>query len=106
MKEYLRFRPLLTHIVFLFLAFAPITELNPLISKPRIEATTITVWFKPGHPLNRFVPTRAFGAAIDGHEKGEVGQMLSPKNIKEMLTAGLRPLSYRLRTELAVEAWH
>src|SRR3989442_3213570 len=106
MKESLRFRPLLTRIVFLFLAFAPITEFNPLTLKPRSEAIKITVWFKPGHALNRFVPARAFGAAIDGHEKGEVDQMLSPKNIKEMLTVGLKPLSYRLRTELAVEAWH
>ncbi|HJP95514.1 MAG TPA: discoidin domain-containing protein [Pyrinomonadaceae bacterium] len=56
--------------------------------------------------MNRFVPTHAFGAALDGHEKGEIGKMLSPGNIKEMLTAGLKPLSYRLRTELAVEAWH
>ena len=106
MKESLRFRPLLTRIVFLFLAFAPITEFNPLTLKPHSEPIKITVWFKPGHALNRFVSARAFGAAIDGHEKGEVDQMLSPKNIKEMLTAGLRPLSYRLRTELAVEAWH
>ena len=106
-NEHSRVRPPLTHIVWLFLAFAFITEyVNPFTSKPHREATVITVRFKPGHPVNRFAPSHAFGAAIDGHEKGEVDQMLSPKNVKEMLTAGLRPLSYRLRTELAVEAWH
>jgi hypothetical protein len=58
------------------------------------------------HPLNEFVPSHAFGAAIDGHEKGEIDEMLSRANVKQMLTAGLKPVSYRLRTELAGEAWH
>ena len=66
----------------------------------------ITIRIKRGHPLNRFVPSHAFGAALDGHEKGEIDSMLSPANIREMLTAGFKPLSYRLRTELAGEAWH
>src|SRR6266850_7648526 len=102
-----RVRPPLPHIVWLFVSLAFIIEfVNPLTTKPHSQAAMITVWFKPGHPVNRFVPSHAFGAALDGHEKGEVDQMLSPKNVKQMLTAGLRPLSYRLRTELAGEAWH
>src|SRR5216684_5171847 len=106
-NEHSRVRSPLTHIVWLFVAFAFITEcVNPLTSMPHSQAVMINVWFKPGHPVNQFVPSHAFGAAIDGHEKGEVGRMLSLKNVKEMLTAGLKPLSYRLRTELAVEAWH
>jgi hypothetical protein len=106
MKD-LRVRPSLTAVLWPCLAVALITELiNPLTSQSHSETTKITVWFKPGYPVNRFAPSNAFGAALDGHEKGEVDRMLSPKNVKEMLTAGLRPLSYRLRTELAVEAWH
>ena len=58
------------------------------------------------HPVNRLVPTNALGAGVDGHEKGECVQMFTDKNITEMLSAGLGPLTYRLRTELGGEVWH
>lgn len=58
------------------------------------------------HPVNQCVPTQALGAGIDGHEKGECGRMFTDKNIEQMLSAGLGPLTYRLRTELAGDVWH
>ncbi len=58
------------------------------------------------HPANRLIPTEALGAGVDGHEKGECAQMFTDKNITEMLSAGLGPLTYRLRTELGGEVWH
>ncbi|HEX7721486.1 MAG TPA: discoidin domain-containing protein [Pyrinomonadaceae bacterium] len=67
---------------------------------------TVTVDFTPGHPANRIIPSRALGAGVDGHEQGETDRQLSPANIRAMLSAGLKPLAYRLRTELAGEAWH
>ena len=70
------------------------------------QITVVRVLFKPGHPVNRFDPSYALGAAIDGHEKGELDRMLTRENVSEMLSAGLKPISYRLRTELAGEAWH
>jgi hypothetical protein len=58
------------------------------------------------HPVNRLVPTEALGAGVDGYEKGECARMFTDKNITEMLSAGLGPLTYRLRTELGGEVWH
>jgi F5/8 type C domain-containing protein len=68
--------------------------------------TVVKIFFKPGHPLNQFDSSYALGAAIDGHEKGELDHMLSRENVSKMLSAGLKPISYRLRTELAGEGWH
>jgi hypothetical protein len=85
------------------------SAVNPIFAIDRSEVPNniiITIRIKRGHPLNRFVPSHALGAALDGHEQGEIDSMLSPANIREMLSAGLKPLSYRLRTELAGEAWH
>jgi len=65
---------------------------------------TLQIDFK--HPTMIENPTMALGGAIDGHEKGGTKEMLSSKSVKEMLRAGLKPLAYRLRTELGVEAWH
>jgi len=56
--------------------------------------------------VNSFDPAVAIGAGVDGHEQGEIARMLSPPNVAAMRSAGLKALTYRLRTELAGEAWH
>ncbi|PYK72803.1 MAG: hypothetical protein DME44_03420 [Verrucomicrobia bacterium] len=56
--------------------------------------------------VNNCIPKQSLGGGIDGHERGECARMLSDKNITEMLSAGLGPLTCRLRTELAGEVWH
>ena len=66
----------------------------------------VTLSIDTNHPTASFDPSRAFGAGIDGHEQGDCLQMLSKGSVKRMLGAGLGPVSVRLRTELAVEAWH
>jgi hypothetical protein len=56
--------------------------------------------------LNTFTPATAFGAGIDGQEDGDVERTFLPRNLELMKSAGLRSLTYRLRTELAIEAFH
>jgi hypothetical protein len=70
------------------------------------SSKTVTISFRPGHPANSFDPKSALGAGIDGHEKGETDRQLTPPNIEAMLSAGLQSLTYRLRTELAMDVWH
>jgi hypothetical protein len=67
---------------------------------------TVSAVVSADHPVNQCVPTRALGAGIDGHEKGECARMFTDKNVEQMLSAGLGALTYRLRTELAGEVWH
>src|SRR5258705_13914916 len=70
------------------------------------ESVTLTVHFKPGRPLHRFIPSHALGAGIDGDNGGNQDRKLTPTNIQAILSAGLKSLDYRPRTELAIDAWH
>ncbi len=80
-----------------------------LMSAGAINAQTITgnviIDLSRG-PSAEFVPDQTFGAALDGNEEGETVAIYSAKNVRKMRSAGLKQVSYRLRTELGVEAWH
>lgn len=73
---------------------------------PAQQDQVVTVTVDTNAPANHFIPSQALGAGVDGHELGETLTQLSPANIAAMRSAGLKPLTYRLRTELAGEAWH
>jgi hypothetical protein len=57
-------------------------------------------------PSNTFVPAVALGAGVDGHSRGDSQAIYRPATVRAMRSAGMRPLSYRLRTELAIQSWH
>ena len=69
-------------------------------------AAAVTITIHAAQPVNTFVPDRTFGAGVDGGDSGGAGRTFTPHNIQRMRSAGFSMLTYRLRTELGVEAWH
>src|SRR5437764_14443142 len=70
------------------------------------QPTRLTIQYNPSKPVNRFKPSESLGAAFDGHWQGDMDRIIRPDNIKAMQCVGLKPVSYRLRTELGCEVWH
>ena len=67
---------------------------------------TIHVEVAPSKALNSFNPLRALGAGVDRFDTGTVEQMFSKPMLEPVLASGWGTVSYRLNTELHVEAWH
>ncbi|HEX9107740.1 MAG TPA: discoidin domain-containing protein, partial [Longimicrobiales bacterium] len=67
--------------------------------------TRVTVELAGG-PVNVFRPDETFGAALDGHDQGWTLSTLTPSIVAAMKTVQAPALTYRLRTELGIEAWH
>lgn len=55
---------------------------------------------------HEFVPERALGTSIDVLRHDDLERVYTPSIVKESLSAGWGPISYRLHSELAIEAWH
>lgn len=90
--RHLSARPLIPLVAALLIGAAP----------PRVA--TISIDPVPTGPA--FRTDQALGAGIDGMTRGGVEELFTPHNIAWMREAGLKPITYRLRTELAIEAWH
>jgi hypothetical protein len=69
-------------------------------------AVSLVVDVAPGHAANRIVPMRSIGAGLDAENPGADAVIYGPADVSAMLSAGLGPITYRLYTELAVQAWH
>src|SRR5205085_1378928 len=88
---------------FLVLVPSILCTLSPVEA---VDLFTVRATVLADRCLNKCIPAKSLGAGIDGHERGECARMLSDNNVRAMLSAGLGPLTYRLRTELAGEVWH
>src|SRR6266498_2858443 len=81
-------------------------RITPSEAGQRSDSFAVSATVAADQCVNKCIPTQALGGAVDGHDKGECVQMFTDKNIAEMRSAGLGPLTYRLRAELAGEVWH
>ncbi|MDB5457325.1 MAG: putative glycosyl hydrolase, partial [Caulobacter sp.] len=75
-------------------------------SGARAGGERVTIDLTAGRPANVVDLGAALGAGIDGMGQGEVAALFTPHNLARMRQGGLQPLTYRLRTELGIEAWH
>ncbi len=88
-------------------AAALLLALLPLAAgAAQVPARHGTVSVDTSRRLAAFEPDRAWGAALDGHDADEIAGIYTPANIAALNGAGFGPVTYRLRTELAIEAWH
>lgn len=69
-------------------------------------APAIAIRVDASRALASFRPDVALGAGVDGAQHGDIDRLFTPRNIAAMRSLGLRSLTYRLRTELGIEAWH
>lgn len=57
-------------------------------------------------PIGAFRPADVFGIAIDGGPEKQIERLFLPANRRALAGLSAMRASYRLRTELAIEAWH
>ncbi|HEX6806898.1 MAG TPA: hypothetical protein VF118_02860, partial [Gemmatimonadaceae bacterium] len=51
-------------------------------------------------------PRTTFGGGLDGHRPGDIARLYTPDTLRALASAGFGVVTYRLRTELANDAWH
>ncbi|MBY0491324.1 MAG: discoidin domain-containing protein [Gemmatimonadaceae bacterium] len=85
----------------------PLLTIALLLSAVGVRAaaqTTVTI--DTTRIVRQVGPAPLLGGAIDAHDTGIVDALWNPAALTAMRSVGLTQLSYRLRTELSVAAWH
>ncbi|MGH7649924.1 MAG: discoidin domain-containing protein [Gemmatimonadaceae bacterium] len=72
---------------------------------PAPDTLTVRIAAAAG-PAATIDPRTTFGAGLDGHRPGDIARLYTPANVRALAGAGFGVVSYRLRTELANDAWH
>jgi hypothetical protein len=70
------------------------------------ESVTSTIHVDASHAIKSFDPDVALGTSIDILSESVVDKVYSPTILKESLSAGWGPITYRQNTELQGSAWH
>ena len=89
-------KPILVGILFALVQPLLVAQNSPAI---------LHVDANPAH-AHTFIPNRALGTSIDILPKGVVNKVYTPEILKESLSAGWGPITYRQNTELQIAAWH
>jgi NedA-like, galactose-binding domain len=97
-------RPSLLIIAAAAVSFLGISSAQnvPRNSSPAITTIHVDV----AHAIKKFDPDRALGTSIDILRPDEIGKVYSDPILKESLSAGWGPITYRQNTELQGAAWH
>jgi hypothetical protein len=74
-------------------------------SMQRTTAQTIRVDTTPAHAIN-FDPDLALGSSMDNLPDRTFDAVYTEPLVKEALSAGWGPITYRLYTELTISSWH
>ena len=75
---------------------------SPLLAQQR----HVTITVDPRDSIAAFDPIVALGSTIDGHTEDATRNIFTRANVAAMKSVNFHPISYRLRTELGIEAWH
>lgn len=70
------------------------------------DRAVTTIRVDAAHPIKKFDPDRALGTSIDILPPGDVDKVYTESILKESLSAGWGPITYRQNTELTGAAWH
>ncbi|MEJ2006694.1 MAG: discoidin domain-containing protein [Acidobacteriota bacterium] len=76
----------------------------PGLNPPGVRS--IRVDAVPGHIANSFDPDQALGSSMDILYQDPIEKVYTPEMVKECLSAGWGPITYRQNTELQIAAWH
>ena len=76
-----------------------------LLLAPASSAQTIRVDISPANAIS-FDPDKSLGSSLDILSASEFEKIFTPETIKQSLSAGWGPITYRQNTELTIAAWH